>query len=85
MLKCNYKQGFGLTKEDGTPIKEFNVQLYMNAEGIDQRRIMEMFEVISKGFTSLIAGTTFTGDDDVQFSELDNSFNSSETNREGWI
>lgn len=67
MLKYNYKQGIVITEENGTPIKDFAVQMYINEEGIDEQTINEMLEMFSKAFTGLIGETDFPRDSDVQF------------------
>lgn len=54
MLKYKFRQEFGISQEDCTPIKEFSVQMYMNVEGIADSRVMSMLDGFSCGFTSLM-------------------------------
>lgn len=54
MKKYKLQQGFGITEENGTPIKEFGVNLYLNVDGISQYKVMSMLTQFSDGFTSLM-------------------------------
>ena len=74
MYKYKLQQVFGISHEDATPIKEFGVNLFLNAEGISQHRVMSMLTQFSDEFTALMVTEnsdnnthTYTGKD---FSEL---------------
>ena len=54
MRKYRFRQEIGITTESGYPIKEFTVQMYMNAENIDEGDIMKMFAMYADNFAGLI-------------------------------
>lgn len=54
MKKYKMRQEIGITTEEGVPIKEFSVQMYLNAEGIKEKDILDMFVMYADNFTGLI-------------------------------
>jgi hypothetical protein len=84
MLKYNFKQGIAVTEENGAPIKEFNVQMYLNEAGIDEPTIIKMLEMFSRQFTNLISETHFPTEADWEFDKLNDELNSFNENGKGW-
>lgn len=54
MKKYKMRQEIGVTTEEGMTIKEFSVQMYLNAEGIKEKDILDMFVMYADNFTGLI-------------------------------
>jgi hypothetical protein len=82
MLRYKFREEFGITEEDGTPIKDFTVQMYMNEEGIAAKYIKDMIEKFAAGFYELLAGDAFAVEKDVVFDSLDSCTDDGE---KGWM
>ena len=54
MRKYKYSQEISVMTEEGVPLKELGVQMYMHAEGISDKDIMGMFTMYADNFAGLI-------------------------------
>jgi hypothetical protein len=84
MLKYKYRQEIGIEEENGTPIKDFAVQMYLSEEGIDGQSVKDMLELFANAFTGLIEETKFPTKADMEFEKLNEQFDSYMDNGKGW-
>ena len=55
MKKYKLRQEFGIMEENGTPIKECSIQIYVNEYGLGQGQVMNLFNTIAAGYISLLS------------------------------
>ena len=72
------RQDVSVTEEDGTPVKEFSVDMWVSTEGISEDSVKDMFELFSNGFTGLLEEVSFLKD-----KKEENEFMSDDI-RKGW-
>lgn len=54
MKKFNYRQEFGITTEDGTPVQEMGVTLSIREEGMGVEKIVAVVSEMAKDFAALM-------------------------------
>ena len=54
MKRYKYREELAITTMEGVPIKEIGMQMYLHSEGIEEKRIMEMFSMYANSFAGLI-------------------------------
>ena len=59
MKRFRLRQDVSVTEEDGTPVKEFSVDMWVSTEGIGEDSVKDMFELFSNGFTGLLEEVSF--------------------------
>lgn len=64
MKRFRLRQEVSLTEEDGAPVKEFSVDMWISTEGMDDTLVKDMFSAISAGFTNLLEEASFEKDKD---------------------
>lgn len=71
MKKFRLRQDVTVTKEDGTPIKEFCADLWISTEGISEESVKDMFEMYANGFTGMIEEMNFSDrqEEKIEFEE----------------
>ena len=71
MKKFRLRQECTITEEDGTPVKEFNADLWISTEGISEESVKDMFEMYANGFTGLIEEMNFSDrqEEKIEFEE----------------
>ncbi|MDD5948822.1 MAG: hypothetical protein PUC39_03700 [Lachnospiraceae bacterium] len=62
MKRFRLRQDVSVTEEDGTPVKEFSVDMWVSTEGISEDSVKDMFELFSNGFTGLLEEVSFVKD-----------------------
>ena len=62
MKLFRFRQDVSVTEEDGTPVKEFSVDMWVSTEGISEDSVKDMFELFSNGFTGLLEEVSFVKD-----------------------
>ena len=62
MKRFRLRQDVSVTEEDGTPVKEFSVDMWVSTEGISEDSVKDMFELFSNGFTGLMEEVSFLKD-----------------------
>ena len=62
MKRFRLRQDVSVTEEDGTPVKEFAVDMWVSTEGISEDSVKDMFELFSNGFTGLLEEVSFVKD-----------------------
>lgn len=62
MKRFRFRQDVSVTEEDGTPVKEFSVDMWVSTEGISEDSVKDMFELFSNGFTGLLEEVSFVKD-----------------------
>ena len=62
MKRFRLRQDVSVTEEDGTPVKEFSVDMWVSTEGISEDSVKDMFELFSNGFTGLLEEVSFLKD-----------------------
>lgn len=60
MKRFRLRQDVSVTEEDGTPVKEFSVDMWVNTEGIGEDSVKNMFELFANGFTGLLEEMNFS-------------------------
>ena len=78
MKRFRLRQDVSVTEEDGTPVKEFSVDMWVSTEGISEESVKDMFELFSNGFTGLLEEVSFVKD-----KKEENEFMSDDI-RKGW-
>ena len=78
MKRFRLRQDVSVTEEDGTPVKEFSVDMWVSTEGIGEDSVKDMFELFSNGFTGLLEEVSF-----VKGKEQEIEFMSDDI-RKGW-
>lgn len=78
MKRFRLRQDVSVTEEDGTPVKEFSVDMWVSTEGISEDSVKDMFELFSNGFTGLLEEVSFVKD-----KKEENEFMSDDI-RKGW-
>ena len=78
MKRFRLRQDVSVTEEDGTPVKEFSVDMLVSTEGISEDSVKDMFELFSNGFTGLMEEVSFLKD-----KKEENEFMSDDI-RKGW-
>lgn len=78
MKRFRLRQDVSVTEEDGTPVKEFSVDMWVSTEGISEDSVKDMFELFSNGFTGLLEEVSFLKD-----KKEENEFMSDDI-RKGW-
>lgn len=78
MKRFRLRQDVSVTEEDGTPVKEFSVDMWVSTEGISEDSVKDMFELFSNGFTGLMEEVSFLKD-----KKEENEFMSDDI-RKGW-
>ena len=78
MKRFRLRQDVSVTEEDGTPGKEFSVDMWVSTEGISEDSVKDMFELFSNGFTGLLEEVSFVKD-----KKEENEFMSDDI-RKGW-
>lgn len=78
MKRFRLRQEVSMTEEDGTPVKDFSIDMWVSTEGISEDSVKAMFELFSNGFTGLLEEISFTKD-----KEQEVEFMSSDI-RKGW-
>ena len=78
MKRFRLRQDVSVTEEDGTPVKEFSVDMWDSTEGISEDSVKDMFELFSNGFTGLLEEVSFLKD-----KKEENEFMSDDI-RKGW-
>jgi hypothetical protein len=53
------REEINVTEEDGTPIKEFAVDMWITTEGVSEELVKDMFEMYSNGFTGMLEEMSF--------------------------
>ena len=62
MKRFRLRQEISVTEEDGAPIKEISVDMWVNTEGIKEDSVKDMFKVFANGFTGLFEEVSFQND-----------------------
>ena len=62
MKRFRLRQDVSVTEEDGTPVKEFSVDMWVSTEGISEDSVKDMFELFSNGFTGLLEEVSIVKD-----------------------
>ena len=62
MKRFRLRQDVSVTEEDGTPVKEFSVDMWVSTEGISEDSVKDMFKVFANGFTGLLEEVSFQKD-----------------------
>ncbi len=62
MKRFRLRQEISVTAEDGAPIKEISVDMWVNTEGIKEDSVKDMFKVFANGFTRLLEKVSFQND-----------------------
>lgn len=62
MKRFRLRQEISVTEEDGAPIKEISVDMWVNTEGIKEDSVKDMFKVFANGFTGLLEEVSFQND-----------------------
>ena len=78
MKRFRLRQDVSVTEEDGTPVKELSVDMWVSTEGISEDSVKDMFELFSNGFTGLLEEVSFLKD-----KKEENEFMSDDI-RKGW-
>lgn len=78
MKRFRLRQEVSVTEEDGTPVKDFSIDMWVSTEGISEDSVKDMFELFSNGFTGFLEEISFTKD-----KEQEVEFMSSDI-RKGW-
>lgn len=73
MKRFRLREEVSVTEEDGTPVKEFSVDMWISTEGISEDSVKDMFELFSNGFTGLLEENSFAEDkkEKIEFMEDD--------------
>ena len=64
MKKFRLRQEINMTKEDGTPLKELSVDVWISTEGVDAELIKDMFQKMADNFAGLVGDINFTKDEE---------------------
>lgn len=64
MKKFRLRQEINMTKEDGTPLKELSVDVWISTEGVDDELIKDMFQKMADNFAGLVEDINFTKDEE---------------------
>ena len=78
MKRFRLRQDVSVTEEDGTPVKEFSVDMWVSTEGISEDSVKDMFELFSNGFTGLLEEVSFVKDKNEEFEFMSDDI------RKGW-
>lgn len=78
MKRFRLRQEVSVTEENGAPVKEFSVDMWVSTEGISEDSVKDMFELFSNGFTGLLEEVSFVKD-----KKEENEFMSDDI-RKGW-
>lgn len=73
MKRFRIRQEVSVTEEDGAPVKEFSVDMWVSTEGIGEDSLKDMFKAISNGFTNLLEEVGFQNDrkEEIEFTSSD--------------
>lgn len=66
MKKFRLRQEINMTKEDGTPLKELSVDVWISTEGVDDELIKDMFQKMADSFAGLVGDINFTKDEETK-------------------
>ena len=59
MKRFRLRQEVKVTEEDGAPVKEFSVDMWVTTDGICEDSVKDMFQQFSNGFTGLLEEVSF--------------------------
>lgn len=62
MKRFRLRQEVCMMEENGAPVKEFSVDMWINTEGIGEDSVKDMFKVFANGFTGLLEEVSFQND-----------------------
>lgn len=62
MKKFRLRQEVTITEEDGTPIKEISIDMWVSSEGISEKIINNMLQSLSDEFTKIIDEVSIDGE-----------------------
>ncbi len=62
MKKFRLRQEVTITEEDGTPIKEISIDMWVSSEGISEKIINDMLQSLSDEFTKIIDEVSIDGE-----------------------
>lgn len=85
MKRFRLRQDLSITEEDGKPVKNFSVDMWVATEGFDDNTVKDMFEMFANGFTGLIEETDFSSDADKEKVLFDESQERSKGNGKKWF
>lgn len=73
MKRFRLRQEVTVTEEDGAPVKEFSVDMWVSTEGIGEDSVKDMFELFANGFTGLLEEVSFQKDkkEEIEFTSSD--------------
>lgn len=78
MKRFRFRQDVSVTEEDGTPVKEFSVDMCISTEVISDDSVKDMFELYSNGFTGLLEEASFVKDKEEEIDFISDDI------RKGW-
>lgn len=62
MKKFRLRQEVTITEEDGTPIKEISIDMWVSSEGISEKIINDMLQSLSDEFKKIIDEVSIDGE-----------------------
>ena len=73
MKRFRLRQEVTVTEEDGTPVKDFSIDMWVGTEGIGEDSVKDMFELFANGFTGLLEEVSFQKDkkEEIEFTSSD--------------
>lgn len=73
MKRFRLRQEVCMMEENGAPVKEFSVDMWVNTEGIGEDSVKDMFELFANGFTGLLEEVSFQNDskEEIEFTNSD--------------
>lgn len=66
MKRFRLRQEVCVTEEDGTPVKDISIDMWVSTEGISDDAVGDMFEQFSNGFAGLMGEAGFAKDKELE-------------------
>ena len=73
MKRFRLRQEVTVTDEDGTPVIDFSIDMWVGTEGIGEDSVKDLFELFANGFTGLLEEVSFQKDkkEEIEFTSSD--------------
>ncbi len=84
MKKYSLKQELKVTEENGAPIKDVNVQVYVSEENMNEKELEKLFNAITFEFAAYLENEVKTKNNWEELEELFSGCSETEFETKGW-